>query len=222
MTEKCKWLNKDKNRQNFNYLKYTPEGYDENSTKKWPLIVFLHGSGERGDHMDNLWVNGPFRFENCEEKPDIPFFMVSPQCPDNRIWGNFTESLNEFLDDMLNELPVDPDRVYLTGLSMGGTGAWHWGMENPERFAAMAPVCGTGICWYAGILQNMPVWAFHGSDDDVVPLCESVNMVDAINSRGGHAKITVYEGVGHGSYMQAYATQELYDWFLEHKKKQAI
>ncbi|MEI6578760.1 MAG: prolyl oligopeptidase family serine peptidase [Eubacteriales bacterium] len=218
MFEKCKWQNKDATRQSFNYLKYTPDGYDEKSDEKWPFIVFLHGSGERGDNIDIVWVNGPFRFENCKEKPNIPFFMVSPQCPDNRIWGNFTESLNEFLDDMLKELPVDPDRVYLTGLSMGGTGAWNWGMENPERFAAMAPVCGTGIYWYAGILQNMPLWAFHGEDDDVVPLSESVDMVDAINKNGGKAKITVYKGVGHGSYMNAYATQELYDWFLTHKK----
>ena len=129
----------------FDYLLYTPENWDKN--KKFPLLVFLHGAGERGDDIALAGRYGPFKY--AAEGKNYPFVMVAPQCKSNKYWGNYLESLDLFLDDIIEKYNIDEKRIYLTGLSMGGTGTWHWLMASPERFAAAAPVCGTGICWYA-------------------------------------------------------------------------
>lgn len=195
----------------FQYLCYKPKEYD--GTKPFPLVVFLHGAGERGDCPDYIAYHG-FMQEVAKGK-DYPFLIVAPQCPQGKYWGNYLESLNLFLDDVLERYAVDRKRIYLTGLSMGGTGTWHWLMANPERFAAAAPVCGSGITWYACQICQKPIWIFHGDCDSVVPVQESLNMAEAIRRCGGEAKLTILKGVDHDAWNYAY-NDELASWFLQH------
>ena len=202
--------------KSFHYLKYLPADYDPQ--KKYPLVVFLHGAGERGkpDGSELDIVKVHFWFSRAAKGEEFPFVMVAPQCTTEDYWGAYIESLNKFLDAVLAENAVDDRRVYLTGLSMGGTGTWLWSLANPERFAAIAPVCGTGVAWYGGKLKDKPVWAFHGDVDDAVPPSCSLEMVRSINQNGGHALLTLYPGVGHNAWDGAYAGSELMNWMLSY------
>lgn len=200
---------------NFNYVKYLPKDYDE--TKKYPLVFFLHGAGERGDDLDVASKHG-FMKHVRESGKEYPFIFIGPQCPFEKYWGCYTESLLAFLDYICETLPVDRDRIYLTGLSMGGTGTWMLAMAAPERFAAIAPVCGSGIYWYGRVLSNIPVYMYHGDCDETVPIQESVNMLKAINKNGGNAQLQICYGVGHNAWNQAYGGDELANWLLSHKK----
>jgi len=200
--------------QGFHYELSLPADYDPQN--RYPLVVFLHGAGERGNpdgsELELVERNGWFwRVAAGEEFSAI---MVAPQCPTGKYWGCYTESLNKFLDTLIGNYAVDEKRVSLTGLSMGGTGTWMWGMANPERFSAFAPVCGSGIVWYGEQFVTKPVWAFHGDVDSIVPAEESLHMVAAVNRRGGHARLTLFHGVDHDSWVQAYAGRELFDWLI--------
>lgn len=212
--KKIRWTKEAHQSLSYACLVYLPKGYDENAGKKWPLVVYLHGAGERGDNLDVVACNG--LAQRIRDGEEFPFVLVAPQCPDNTQWVVHVDALNLFLDDMLQKLNVDENRVYLTGLSMGGMGTWFWAMESPERFAAIVPVCGMAPAWNAASLKNVPVWAFHGEVDGVIPVRESIDMVEAINAAGGSAKLTVYEGVNHDSWVQAYGEKELYTWLLSH------
>ena len=123
------------------------------------------------------------------------------------------------LDEVVNQNAVDKHRIYLTGLSMGGFGTWDWACAYPGRFAAIAPVCGGGDVMFADELKYIPVWAFHGQDDPVVPVKRTTEMVEAVNKNGRNAKMTIYPGIGHDSWKKAYADDELYKWLLEHTRK---
>ena len=197
----------------FNYVKYLPKDYDE--TKKYPLVFFLHGAGERGEDLDVACRHGYMKHVR-ESGAEYPFIFVAPQCPDGKYWACYTESLLAFLDYVCESLPIDLDRVYLTGLSMGGTGTWMLAMAAPERFAAIAPICGSGIYWYGGILKDIPVMVYHGDCDETVPIHDSMEMVRSVNKRGGNAQIKVLHGVGHDAWEQAYAGDALYTWLLSH------
>ena len=198
-----------------NYLLYLPEGYEQ-SNKKWPLILFLHGSGESGSDLSKVKVHGIPKI--VEGKKDFPFIAVSPQCP-TRGWN--VEGLNALLDDVLAAYKVDRDRVYLTGLSMGGYGTWALAAAHPDRFAAIVPICGGGNTADAAKLKNLPVWVFHGAKDQTVPLQASESMVAALKAVGADVKFTVYPEAGHDSWTVTYDNPELYTWFLEHKRKAA-
>lgn len=200
---------------NFGYVKYLPKGYDE--TKKYPLVVFLHGAGERGEDLELICKHG-FMKHVRESGKEYPFIFIAPQCPLRKYWGCYTESLLAFLDDICKELPVDPDRVYLTGLSMGGTGTWMLAMADPERFAAIAPVCGSGIYWNTGYVSNIPIMMYHGDCDETVPIQNSIEMLKSVNQRGGNAQIKICYGVKHNAWDMAYAGDELTDWLLSHKR----
>ena len=200
---------------NFGYIRYLPKDFDEN--KKYPLVFYLHGAGERGKNLDIIALHGYLQYVK-EEKEDYPFIIVAPQCPDGKYWGCFTESLLGFLDFICEELPVDRSRIYLTGISMGGTGTYMLAMAAPEKFAAIAPVCGSGICWYAGALKDTPTYIFHGDCDIVIPVNESVSMLRSINLNGGNAQIEIYNGVGHNAWDIAYKGDKLYKWMLEYKR----
>lgn len=200
---------------NFGYVQYLPKDYDE--TKKYPLVFFLHGAGERGTDLDAAMRHGYMKYVR-EEGREYPFIFVAPQCPNSKFWGCYTESLIAFLDYICETLPIDADRIYLTGLSMGGTGSWMLAMADPSRFAALAPVCGTGIYWNAGMIKNIPIYAYHGDCDEVVPVHESINMVKMVNKNGGNAKIEICYGVGHDSWEQAYGDDRLLNWMLEQRK----
>ena len=200
----------------FRYLQYLPADFDEN--KQYPLLFYLHGAGERGDDPDLIALHGFFEYVRKEDA-EYPFIMIAPQCPDGKYWGCFTESLLAFLDDIGKELPIDPSRIYLTGISMGGTGTWMLAMAAPERFAAIAPVCGSGICWYAGVLKEIPTYIFHGDCDVVIPITESVTMLKNINLSGGNAKMEICHGVGHNAWDIAYKGEKLTRWMLQFRKE---
>ncbi len=197
-----------------NYLLFLPEDYGKDPDKKWPLILFLHGAGERGEDVNKVKVHGPPKI--VEKKKDFPFIVVSPQCPANAWWN--PQDLNALLDDVMAAHKVDADRVYLTGLSMGGFGTWEMISRYPQRFAAIAPICGAGNPAMVRRFKDVPVWVFHGDKDPVVPVSGSDDMVAALKKAGAEVKYTRYEGVQHDSWTLTYDNQELYDWFLSHKR----
>ena len=199
------------------YLQYLPPEY-EGSDQKFPLVIFLHGSGERGDNLNLVAIHGWPRYIN--EGKDYPFILVSPQLPNGKNWCGQITSLEGLLHHLTTTLRVDPSRIYLTGLSNGGTGTWLWASSsNNNPFAAIIPVCGAGVTWLSCELLKTPVWAFHGDQDGAIEYTESVRMVDRINAWGGSAKLTIYPGVGHNCWEQAYTDDSLIEWMLEQRKE---
>jgi predicted peptidase len=198
-----------------NYLLYLPKEYGKETDKKWPLILFLHGSGESGSDIEKVKMHGPPKL--VAGGKEFPFIIVSPQAPTSRI-GWQVETLNTLLDDVIQKYSVDQDRVYLTGLSMGGFGTWTLASANPERFAAIAPICGGGQPFMARRLKNVPAWVFHGGKDPTVPVKMSEDMVDALKSAGGDVKLTIYPDAGHDSWTATYDNPELFTWFLAHTR----
>jgi predicted peptidase len=178
-------------------------------------MIFLHGSGERGDSLELVKRNGPPSF--LDKRTDFQFITVSPQCPKDSRW--IVEDLQAMFKQIIKKYRIDPDRVYLTGLSMGGFGTWAWACSHPDQFAAIAPVCGGGDQQFARYLKNLPVWAFHGEADPVVPVKRTIEMVEAVNAAEGTAKMTIYPGVGHNSWENAYNDPQLYEWFLQNTRK---
>jgi predicted peptidase len=205
------------------YLLFLPSDFGKDKTKRWPLILFLHGAGERGTNLAKVKVHGPPKI--VAKQPDFPFIVASPQCPDGQIWSN--ESLLALLEEVSREYAVDPSRVYLTGLSMGGYGTWSLGLTHPEKFAAIAPICGGGNLISlllaegakAQALKTLGVWAFHGAKDPVVPLSESERMVALLKKRGvTDVQLTVYPEAQHDSWTETYDNPKLYEWFLQHHR----
>jgi predicted peptidase len=201
------------------YYLYLPEGYNTESKEKWPLLVFLHGAGERGNGESELArVKKHGIPKILDGGKNLPFIALSPQCPENSTWVAQIENLNFLVDEIIKEYTVDESRLYLTGMSMGGYGTWFYSMAYPDKFAAIAPVCGGGLAWNADVLKNVPVWVFHGEVDSVVPFAESVDMVNALKKIGGKVKFTSYPGVDHDSWTETYNNDELYKWFLQQSK----
>jgi len=197
------------------YLLYLPADYEKDAKKKWPLIMFLHGAGERGDNLEVVKKHGPPKLI-AQGKP-FDFIVVSPQCPNDVWWPEQLDVLISLLDEIEAKYHVDTDRVYLTGLSIGGFGTWSLAEKYPQRFAAIAPICGGGERYMAYRLKTIPVWAFHGAKDKVVPVEKSKEMVEAVNAAGGDAKLTVYPEAEHDSWTQTYDNPQLYEWFLSHR-----
>ena len=198
------------------YLLFLPRGYGTDPEEKWALILFLHGAGERGNDLKLVKKHGIPKI--VEQQPDLPFVVVSPQCPDETMWRDHHLALKGLLDEVVVDYAVDVSRIYLTGLSMGGYGTWSLAATYPELFAAIAPICGGGFPDFVRELKDVPVWAFHGAEDDVVKLEVGRRMVDALRACGGNVRFTVYPGVGHDSWTQTYDNPELYEWFLQHTR----
>lgn len=208
--------------QSIEYLLFLPKNYDAERTEGWPMMLFLHGAGERGDDLEKVKVHGPPK--QVQTDSDFPFVLVSPQCPEGQAWD--VAVLEGLLDQMLSEHNIDPRRVYLTGLSMGGYGTWSFATAHPARFAAIVPICGGGqrlpIILASGEkkknLQRLPIWAFHGGKDSVVPLDETERMIDAFHRiEADEVKLTVYPEADHDSWTQTYNNPELYTWLLKHQ-----
>lgn len=195
------------------YLLYLPKGYEQKEGK-WPVMLFLHGRGESDGPLSLVKKWGPPR--QIERGEDLSCIVVSPQCPRTESWAQPRQQtlLLELLDLIERQFQADPERVYLTGLSMGGYGSWRLAADHPERFAAIAPICGGGKPEDAAKLKDLPIWVFHGTEDKAVPLQRSVEMVDAIKAAGGtKVRFTTLEYVGHNCWEAAYSTPELYQWF---------
>lgn len=193
-----------------NYLLYLPKDYDE-SQKNFPLVLFLHGIGERGTDIEKVKTHGLPKLIN--QGKDFPFIVVSPQCPDDIFWN--VDILIALLDEVVAKYRVDTNRIYVTGLSMGGHGTWELALRQPNRFAAIAPVCGWADTSKASSIANLPIWVFHGAKDVVVPIGASEQMVEKLKSCGSNVKFTVYPEANHDSWTETYNNEELYKWLLE-------
>jgi predicted peptidase len=205
------------------YLLYLPKEYRPRGRKRWPLILFLHGSEERGSDLSKVTVHGPPKW--LQRRSDFPFIVVSPQCPHGKLWS--AEPLMALLDAVAAEHKVALNRIYLTGLSMGGYGVWELGLAYPERFAALAPICGGGDVLSILLatpkkeeaLKSLGVWAFHGAKDPLVPVGESERMIQALHQAGcSKATLKVYPEAEHDCWTETYENPKLYDWFLKHRR----
>ena len=197
------------------YLKYLPKTFNEITSKHWPLILFLHGVGERGSDINIVKRNGLPQI--IEEGMQLPFIVIAPQCPSNTSWQ--IPELKMVLDDAIEKYPIDLSRIYLTGLSMGGFGTWRFAIEHPGIFAAIVPICGGRAKFYARKIKKIPTWVFHGALDNVVPIQKSKEMVDELRKLRADVKFTIYPASKHDSWTQTYKNPELYKWFLKYKKK---
>jgi predicted peptidase len=200
-------------RLSLNFLLYLPQEYD--MQEKWPLLLFLHGSGERGNDLEKVKVHGPPKLIAAGKH--FPMIVVSPQCPSFRRWE--MTQLQALLDHLEATCKVDPDRVYVTGLSLGGYGTWQLAANFPDRFAAIAPICGAGEKEYAPRIAHIPTWVFHGGDDAAVPLRGSTELIKAMQKEGGEPKFTFYPLADHDSWTESYNNPELYEWLLTQKRR---
>lgn len=209
-------INKD---QSMPYLLHLPKDY-EDKKGDWPMILFLHGRGESYGPLSIVKKWGPPMMAERGDK--LPYVVVSPQCPGDSRWTEQIqqEGLIKLLDEISERYRIDQSRIYLTGLSMGGYGSWTLAAKHPDRFAAVAPICGGGRTEDAAKLKDIPIWAFHGTDDKVVPFSRSEDMVNAVKAAGGNRiQLTSLEGIDHNSWSSAYATPNLYSWFNKHTLK---
>lgn len=205
---------------NLNYLMYTPDDYSHTSQNKYPLILFLHGMGERGHDLELVKRHGIPNY--IEENSDFPFIAVSPQCPLTSTWLREIDALYELLKHIIHNYNIDTSHIYLTGISMGGFGTWHLAEAYPKLFAALIPICGgtednIGFPERINILKDIPIWAFHGAKDYTVPIEKSQELVDVLEKHNGNIKFTVYPEGTHNVWTRTYNNKEIYEWLLEQK-----
>jgi len=203
------------------YLQYLPKRYKaEDKVTKWPLMIFLHGRGESNGPLDIVSMWGPPKKAKNGDK--LPFILISPQCPKEDRWASDTqmERILKLITQIKKEFPIDDNQIILTGLSMGGFGSWELAAREPDMFAAVMPICGGGKPENATKLKDVNIWAYHGTEDSVVPYKFSVDMVEAIKKAGGKKiKLTSVKGAGHNSWSAAYEDRKVWKWFAEQKKK---
>jgi predicted peptidase len=210
------------------YLLFLPRDYEARRKERWPLMLFLHGPGERGTNVWRADIHGPAKY--IAAHPDFPFIVLTPICASNQVWS--ADVLTGLLDGAVKQYRIDTNRIYLTGLSMGGFGTWDLALACPERFAAVIPIAGGGNdlpIILAGLgysprenvesLKSLAFWAFHGAKDTAVPPDESERMIAALKHLGvAEAKITIYPDATHNSWERTYNNPEIYDWLLQHKR----
>ena len=222
----------DGNQRKLLYRMLMPKDYNE--AKKYPLVMFYHGAGERGDDNYKQLVHGMSDFASDEIMDKYPCIVVAPQCPSGVQWVDVpwggdshtmpskpTEPMRQSLDlieSLQKSLSVDQNRIYVTGLSMGGFGVWDAVQRHPDLFAAAVPICGGGDAALAKKIAHIPVWMFHGDKDTAVKTSRSRDMTAALKKAGGSPKYTEYPGVGHNSWAQTYRNPELYAWLFAQQK----
>jgi predicted peptidase len=210
------------------YRLLKPEKYDSKQT--YPLVVFLHGMGERGDDNDAQLLHGVAEFAKPDNRQKYPCFLMAPQCPKTTTWAKFgmefqkdpTEAMRLLLDSipgLMKAFSIDEKRVYITGLSMGGFGTWDALVRRPNLFAAAVPICGGGDVKTAEQISKTPIWVFHGAKDNAVPVARSRTMVEALKKAGGDPKYTEYPDEGHASWVPAYKDADMLAWLFAQKKK---
>lgn len=229
----------------FSYQKYTNNGDtlnyrflfpDSDTLRKYPLVVFLHGSGERGNDNNAQLQWGVMNFATDEAMSLHPAFVIAPQCPEKMQWSNFKrtpgsadQTLNpdpskpmslliQLIHDLAGRFRIDVNRIYITGLSMGGFGTYDAIERYPDLFAAAVPVCGGGDTSKASMIAHIPIWIFHGAEDPGVNPLNSINMANALMNAGAHPGLTMYPGVGHFAWLAAYSDRKMMEWlFNQHK-----
>lgn len=203
--------------------------------KTYPLVLFLHGAGERGDDNNAQLKHGVNAIIAATERVEDPVFVIAPQCPNERWWAtpsadrrtlDNANGENPLIEDVLalvqqtaKEQPVDLKRFYVTGISMGGFGTWDVLARIPERIAAAVPICGGGDPATAARFKAVPIWAFHGGADPVVPVSATEDMISALQKAGGKPKVTIYPGVEHDSWTRTYDDPEVIRWMLDQHKE---
>lgn len=211
-----RWMHELKRRTDnaipLQYLVHLPAGVETGAVTKCPAILFLHGSGERGLSLETLNLQQPL-LKYSRSHTNFPFIVITPQCPPNQWWQ--PASLDDLYDEVTAKYPIDPDRFYLTGLSMGGYGSWMLAIEHPDRFAAVAPVCGGGDPQDIERIADVPVWNFHGARDRSVPITRSDEMISALRDGHGRVRYTVYPEGEHAIWKEVYNIDDLYAWFLQ-------
>ncbi len=200
--------------QDYNYLSYFPADYDKDPNKHWPLLIFLHGSGERGVDLKMIEKSGPLAW--VHQGHPLPMIIIAPQCPPDQWWDPVR--LARLIDQVSAQKRVDSKRIYVTGLSMGGYGSVEFAATYPERVTAIASLSGGEDPGLAPRLKAIPSWFFHGADDDTVPPSTSVDLAHALQKLGAPAALTIYPGVGHGKWDMTYNHLALYSWFLSQTK----
>jgi predicted esterase len=202
------------------YLVYLPDGYATDSNRTWPLILFLHGAGDRGNNVFLLAKASPFMY--IREKGPLPFIIVAPLL---NTYPNYASFPEEYMDGVLaqarTDFRIDPKRIYVTGLSMGGEAAYRLALHQPDTFAAVAPLSAffdNSVAAAMTSLQDLPVWAIHGADDTVVPLARAQQTVNALKEAGGNVRFSVLQGHDHDVWTDTYSDPAFYDWFLQHQR----
>ena len=216
-----KGLNQNPRDTNYHYISYTPKEYYDDTLKKWPLIIYLHGGSSRGADTMKLYCCGiP---DQMWRKRELPFIIVAPQCPINQRWStdNWFEN---FYEEVTTKYRIDTNKVYLTGVSLGGSGTWYLAIKYPEKFAAIAPMSGFTrhidyIIKNTDKLIDIPIWAFHGKLDKVVEFEDTEWIINRLEGKNKELKFTADPDAGHGMYWSVYPEQELYDWFLKYDKR---
>ncbi|MDE3125124.1 MAG: prolyl oligopeptidase family serine peptidase [Bacteroidota bacterium] len=205
---------------------------DANKLRKYPLVIFLHGSGERGSDNDAQLKWGVLNFATDENMAKFPAIVVAPQCPNNKVWANFSRSNMQLqptptqtmelviglIHELMQTMPVDTNRIYITGLSLGGYGTYDAIERYPNLFAAAVPVCGAGDTSKAATIAHIPIWIFHGAKDPVVNPNYSIEMATALTKAGAHPGLTLYPETGHFSWIPTYNNELMMQWlFRQHK-----
>lgn len=217
-------------------LRYRMLSPDYNTSRKFPLVIFLHGSGERGNDNEAQLKWGVMNFAGDHTMANYPAYVVAPQCPENQEWANYKEDtvtwnlqilpepsrpmalLRELISQLVQKHAIDQNRIYITGLSMGGYGTFDALMRYPQLFAAAVPVCGAGDLSGAVAIKEIPIWIFHGSEDPGVPVSQAVNMTSALFNAGGHPGCTIYPATGHFAWLAAYLDPMMMEWMFRQRK----
>lgn len=212
------------NRQNFtglpgyHHIIFFPTDYLAVAEKAWPTIVFLHGAAERGNDLDVVTTQGLPR--RLTEQQNFPFVTIVPQCPRGEIW--IPSMVDELIGMVQDKFRIDADRIYLTGISMGGFGTWMTAVDFPDRFAAIVPICGGGDPSKVSLIGHLPVWAFHGAKDEIVNVSETIRMVNALKKIGGDVRFTMYPEGKHDAWTETYNNPALYEWLLTHNRRDLV
>jgi predicted peptidase len=214
------------------YVLLPPSSIDPQKT--YPLVLFLHGAGERGTDLSRVLAHFPVLMATVYRNL-FPAFVLIPQCQDEKFWarihwkdpaspmadepGSMMKMVMAILDHSIAHLPIDPTRLYLTGLSMGGFGSWELAIRRPNQFAAVAPICGGGDPLRVPIIKNMPIWAFHGADDDVVDVEHTRRLIRSLHQAGGQPLYTEFPHAGHHSWTPAYdPATGLLEWMFRQRR----
>lgn len=199
----------------YNYLIYIPDGYNPESTQKWPVIFYLHGRHASGKKLQNINRYGLPYFLDKGKKLD--FIVVSPQCPWGKNWAS-DDWFNPLLEEISEKYNIDENRIYMIGISMGGFGTWELAYRMPEQFAAIVPMCGGAKTSMAEKLSKTPAWVFHGTADNVIPISRSESMVKAIEKLGAEVKFTRLKNQGH-DISREFNNDQIYEWLKTHSLK---